>query len=254
VVLITGASSGIGRASAIAFVRRGYRVIAVARSETQLRSLAEDCDAARLPTIVADVTDAASVEAMVGRVLGEHGLPDVVVANAGVGLDALFTRTSDAALRAVFEVNVFGVVRTIRPFIGPMIERGSGRLLLISSIVGKRGTPHYSAYSASKFALHGLADALRAELVGTNVSVGLVDPSSTESRFQDNLLRDGPQQNRSRPRRHTAESVADAIVRMAESRRREVILGFEAKLLHWANVVAPGFVDRLLAKKLRRSE
>ena len=135
-----------------------------------------------------------------------------------------------------------------------MIERGSGRILFVSSIVGKRGTPYYSAYSASKFALHGLADALRAELVGTNVSVGLVDPSSTESHFQDNLLRDGPQQNRSRPRRHSAEAVADAIVRMAESRRREVILGFEAKLLHWANVVAPGFVDRLLAKKLRRSE
>jgi short-subunit dehydrogenase len=250
-VLITGASSGIGRAAAIAFARRGYRVIAVARNEAKLRSVAEDCGTERVATIVADVTDAPSVEAMVGRVLGEHGLPDVIVANAGVGLDALFTRTSDAALKAVFEVNVFGLVRTVRPFIGPMIDRGSGRVLLISSIVGKRGIPHYSAYSASKFALHGLADALRAELVGTGVSVGLVDPASTDSDFQDNLLRDGPQQNRSRLRRHSAESVAEAIVRMAESRRREVLLGLEAKLLHWASVLVPGFVDRLLAKKLR---
>ena len=91
-------------------------------------------------------------------ILAKHGAPDVIVANAGIGMDAPFIHTSDDLLKRVFDVNVFGVVRTIRPFVPAMIARGSGRILIVSSVVGKRGVPSYAAYSASKFALHGLAD------------------------------------------------------------------------------------------------
>jgi dehydrogenase/reductase SDR family protein 7B len=252
-VLITGASSGIGRATAVEFIRAGDRVVAVARDAARLEALRDTLEAgSNLTPIVADVTDPVAVDAMAQRVQSEIGIPDVVVANAGIGLDALFTETRDDALRAVFEVNVFGCVRTVRPFVTPMIERGSGRILLISSIVGKRGTPHYAAYSASKFALHGLADALRVELLGSGVSVGLICPSSTTTEFQQHLLREGPAQNRVRPRRHSPESVARAIVKMADSRRREIVLGFEAKLLCVADAIAPGLVDRILARALIR--
>ena len=143
-VLITGASAGIGRAAAQAFVREGALVCGVARSAESLETLKQQAGGpGKLVTVVADVTDADSMNALVDRVVTGWGVPQVVVANAGIGLDARFAETSDAALRSVFEVNVFGLVRTVRPFIPGMLERGSGRILLISSIVGKRGTPHY---------------------------------------------------------------------------------------------------------------
>ena len=252
-VLITGASSGIGRATVREFVSAGARVAGVARDRERLESLAAELGGpSRRIAGEGDVTDAAGMARLATQVLAEIGLPDVVVANAGIGLDALFTETTDEALRSVFEVNVFGLVRSVRPFLPKMLERGSGRILFVSSIVGKRGTPHYSAYSASKFALHGMADALRAEIYGSGVSVGLVCPSATTTEFRDRLLREGPSQRRMRPRTHTAESVARAIVRMAGSRRREVILGVEAKLLAVVDTIAPGFVDWILARALTR--
>jgi len=250
-VLITGASAGIGRAATRAFVARGDQVIAVARQVDRLNELVEELGTDHVIPVAADVGDAESMQAMVAAV-ESGGAPYIIVANAGIGLDALFVETSDEALRSVFEVNVFGVVRTLRPFLPAMISRGSGRIVIVSSIVGKRGTPHYSAYSASKFALHGMADSMRSELWKTGVSVGLICPSSTSTEFQDNLLRSGPGQKRVRPRTHTAESVAATIVRMADSRRREMILGFEARLLWIADAIAPGFIDGLLARMLTK--
>jgi short-subunit dehydrogenase len=251
-VLITGASTGIGKASSVAFIESGARVVGLARSLDKLAELSRELGGdTRFKPVQADVTDPEAMRTAAAEVIAEVGVPDVVVANAGVGLDALFQNTSDEALRRVFDVNVFGLVRTVRPFVPGMLERGSGRILLISSIVGKRGIPYYSAYSASKFALHGLAEALRTELHGSGVTVGLVCPSSTESEFSDRLLREGPGQRRVRARRHSAESVARAIVEMAGSRRREIVLSSEAKLLAFASVVAPGLVDRLLARMLR---
>jgi short-subunit dehydrogenase len=253
-VLITGASAGIGLAVARVFVARGDRVIGIARSAERLDAIATELGGPeRFLAVPADVADGPSMDRAARRILGEVGCPDVIVANAGIGLDALFQNTSDDALRSVFEVNVFGVFRTVRPFLPAMVRRGSGRIVVVSSIVGERGIPFYSAYSASKFALSGMADALRAEIAGTGVSVGLVCPTTTESEFQSRLLREGPGQHRVRLRRHSAQSVARAIVAMARSRRRKRILSLEGKLLAYAGRLAPGLVDRFLARTLRRS-
>jgi short-subunit dehydrogenase len=249
-VLITGASRGIGWAAAVEFARRGDRVVAVARDRERLDALAAGHGS--VVPVPADVTDAASMQAMVRRVQQQCGVPDVVVANAGIGLDALFVETTDDALQRLFEANVVGVFRTVRPFLQPMIDRGSGRILIVSSIVGKRGVPHYAGYSASKFALHGAADALRSELWGTGVSVGLVCPSSTDTEFRQHALSVGPQQHQVRLVRRPAQYVARAIVSMAGSRRREMILGAEAKAMTFVNALAPGLIDWLLARTLTR--
>lgn len=250
-VLITGASSGIGRAAVKAFVNAGALVLAVARSKERLDALsAEIGGPPRVTTFVTDVADGPAMEALARSVLAGPGLPDVIVANAGIGMDARFADTCDDALRRVFEVNVFGVVRTIRPFLPPMIARGSGRILMVSSAVGKRGVPNYAAYSGSKFALHGMADALRPELVGTGVTVGIVCPSSTTTEFAERKLRAGPPQANVRVQRHSAESVAAALVRMARSTRREIVLSPEAKLMNAMNRLAPGILDWILAKAL----
>ena len=250
-VLITGASAGIGRAAAHAFVAEGAVVLAVARSKDRLQSLSAELGGpAHVATFVADVADGPAMDALAREVLAGHGVPDVIIANAGLGLDARFESTSDEDLRKVFEVNVFGVVRTIRPFLPGMVARGSGRILMVSSAVGKRGVPSYTAYSGSKFALHGMADALRPELVGTGVTLGVVCPSSTTTEFEDRKLREGPAQVRVRLQRHSAESVARALVRMSRSKRREVVLSPEAKLMVLMDHLAPGILDRILAKVL----
>ena len=252
-VLITGASSGIGRAAAKAFVDAGAVVVAVARSKDRLDALAVELGGpAHVVTFVADVADGAAMEALARAVLAGPGVPDVIVANAGIGLDARFEDTSDDMLRRVFEVNVFGVVRTIRPFLPAMVGKGRGRILIVSSAVGKRGTPHYAAYSGSKFALHGMADALRPELLGTGVSVGIVCPSSTTTEFSDRKLHAGPPQVNVRLQKHSAESVAKALLRMARSTRREMVLSPEAKLMTVLNWLSPGLLDWILAKTLVR--
>ncbi len=227
-------------------------MIGLARSAERLAAVASELGGpAHFVAVAGDVADGAAMDCAAQRILDEIGTPDVIVANAGIGLDALFQNTTDAALRAVFEVNVFGVYRSIRPFLPAMLRRGTGRIVIVSSVVGERGIPFYSAYSASKFALSGMCDALRPELAGTGVTVGLICPTTTESEFQARLLREGPSQRRVRLRRHRAESVADAIVALARSRRRKHVLTIEGKLLAWAGRFAPGLVDRLLARTLR---
>ena len=250
-VLITGASSGIGLAAAKAFVDKGAIVLAVARSKDRLDALAAELGGpARVATFVADVTDGPGMEALAQVVLAAHGVPDVIVANAGIGIDARFAATTDDAWRTIFEVNVFGVVRTIRPFLPGMIARGRGRIVIVSSAVGKRGVPNYAAYSGSKFALHGMADSLRPELSGTGVTVGIICPSSTTTNFEERKLRAGPPQVRVRVQHHSPESVARALVRMARGTRREMILSPEAKLMNAMNRLAPGVLDWILAKVL----
>jgi short-subunit dehydrogenase len=250
-VLVTGASSGIGRAAAKAFAGAGASVLVVARSEEKLDALAAEIGGPpKAVPLPADVADGASMAALAEEVLLRYGPPDVIVAGAGIGMDARFAETSDDDFRRVLEVNVLGVLRTIRPFLPAMVARGSGRILLISSVVGKRGVPNYTAYSASKFALHGMADALRPELYGTGVTVGIVCPSSTSTEFDTRKIRAGIAQPRVRVQRHTPESVAAALVRMARSTRREVVLSVEGKFMSWANRWAPGLLDIVLAKAL----
>lgn len=251
-ILVTGASAGIGRATALALVSEGATVYATARSREGLDSLgASATGPGKIVPIVADVTDTPAMESVAARVLADGGAPDVVIANAGIGLDALFQNTTDDNLRTVLDVNVLGVYRTVRPFVEPMVRRGKGRILFISSVVGKRGTPNYSAYSASKFALRGMSDALRVEIWGSGVTVGIVCPSSTTTEFRERMLRAGVSQKSFRINRHTPESVARSILRMARWTRRELVLSPEGKLMGVVNTLAPWLLDRILAKALK---
>ncbi len=251
-VLITGASAGIGKVTAQEFVREGARVIGTGRNRERLDAVRDEIGAGKFVPIVADVADAGSMASMVTRIVGEVGLPDIVIANAGIGHDAHFVDTSEEAWRELFETNVFGVVRTVRPFVPGMIERGSGRVLLISSVVGKRGIPHYAAYSASKFALDGLADVLRVELVGTGVTLGTIYPSSTVSEFQDRTQRVGLERKPKRPKRHPTIKVARAILSMAGSRRPEMLLSFEGNFMAVVDKISPRLVDWILSRVLQR--
>jgi len=184
-VLITGATTGIGKHAAIALARKGHRVFATGRNATALERLVADAATPNLETLRLDVTDTGSIaEAAreVGRRTDGEGV-FALVNNAGYGLAGPLEEISDANLRAQFDTNVFGLMAVTRAFLPRMRERGAGRIVNVSSSGGRVSIPFFGAYHASKFAVEALSDALRMELAGAGIRVVLIEPGPIESEF-----------------------------------------------------------------------
>ena len=179
--LLTGCSSGIGRAAALRFARAGWRVTATAREVSAIDDLA----AQGIATRALDVLDPAACE----RVLHEAGPLDALVNNAGYGLLGPVEELSDEALRRQFEVNVFAVLRLCRLALPAMRDRGRGRVVIVGSCVGRFTYPMGGAYCATKHALESLCDAMRVEVAPFGVRVVLVQPGPIATRFKDNAAR-----------------------------------------------------------------
>jgi short-subunit dehydrogenase len=176
-VFVTGASSGIGAALARHYARRGATLGLVARRAAELERIAAELAPAGVWIRAVDVRDAAAMADAAEGYIAEHGLPDVVVANAGVSRGTLAEHAEDlAAFREVFDTNVAGIVHAFHPFIAPMRERGRGTLAGIASVAGFRGLPGAAAYSASKSAAITLLESLRVELRPSGVAVVTVCP------------------------------------------------------------------------------
>lgn len=176
-VWITGASSGIGEALARAFVQAGANVILSARRVDELERVKRSCNANdRISILPFDLADADSLPAVAERALALRGGIDLLVNNGGISQRALAKDTKLDVDRRIMEVNYFSAVALTKAVLPNMLLRGRGRIVAVSSVVGYVGTPMRSAYSASKHALHGFFESLRAELNGTGVSVTLVCP------------------------------------------------------------------------------
>jgi NAD(P)-dependent dehydrogenase (short-subunit alcohol dehydrogenase family) len=184
-VLVTGASSGIGKASALELASRGQAVFAAARRASELEELARLNE--RIEAGPLDVTDAASVSAAVGRVdeLSSGYGVDVLVNCAGYALGGPVEALSGEAVEHQFQTNVFGLLDVTRAFLPRMRERRSGRIVNVSSVVGRVVFPGMGVYSATKFALEALSDALRMELAPFGVSVVLVEPGFVNTEIGD---------------------------------------------------------------------
>ncbi|HET9007844.1 MAG TPA: SDR family oxidoreductase, partial [Actinomycetes bacterium] len=181
-ILITGASSGIGREAAMRLVRAGHLVLAGGRRPDALAGLARAAGG-RLEPVVLDVTDPASVEAareLVERRTGGRGL-DVLVNNAGYALPGPLEALADADLRRLFDTNVFGLLAVTRAFVPAMRERGAGRVVNVGSIMGRVAMPLLGAYNASKHAVAAATAALRMELAPFGVTVVLVEPGAVRT-------------------------------------------------------------------------
>lgn len=178
-VFITGASSGIGQALAARYHRAGWRLALVARRVDEMKSWADaqGISASSYEIYSADVSVIDSIVAAGQACLQRQGVPDVVIANAGVsvGVDTALREDLDTMAR-VFATNTVGAAATFQPFITPMVQRGSGRLVGIASVAGIRGLPGHGAYCASKAALISYCESLRGELRGTGVGVSTIGP------------------------------------------------------------------------------
>lgn len=190
-ILITGASAGIGRHAALHLARLGHRVIATARRLPPLDDLAVEAAGLPLETLMLDVTSPESIEAAraeVDRRTGGRGV-DVLINNAGFGQFGPLELVGDAELRRQFETNVFGLLAVTRAFVPRMRERGSGRVVNVSSIGGRLTFPFAGAYHASKYAVEAMSDALRKELGLFGIEVVLIEPGPVQTEFAGTAVR-----------------------------------------------------------------
>jgi NAD(P)-dependent dehydrogenase (short-subunit alcohol dehydrogenase family) len=191
-VLITGATAGIGRRTALYLWERGFHVIATGRRASALDELCLEAGKDRFSTLVLDVTDPDAItnaRGFVDQLTDGYGL-DVLVNNAAYGQGGPLELVPDDMLRRQFDTNVFGLMAVVRAFLPAMRERGSGRIINISSIAGKLVAPFLGVYDATKFAVEGLSDALRRELRPFGVLVVLVEPGAIRTDF-DVIEREG---------------------------------------------------------------
>ena len=187
-VLITGASSGLGEATALYLAAKGYRVIGTSRSAGRLASLENEAAARDISVVGAelDINSDPEVASAIPKLVDEHGPVDVLVNNAGYGLWGPTQAVSMSELKAQFETNFFGAFRMIKAVLPGMVERKRGTIVNVSSVLGRLGTPFNGAYSASKFALEGLSESLRVELWPLGVRVALIEPGYFPTAFRKN--------------------------------------------------------------------
>jgi short-subunit dehydrogenase len=238
VVLVTGASRGIGAEIARQAATRGAKCGLVARTQTDLDKVRDDlkCTCA---TAVADVADRAQVDAAIKKITEELGPIDVAVVNAGVGLHGPFIDADVADLDRVMRTNYMGSVHVLKAVIPSMIERRSGHIAVIGSISGRMGSPFEAGYSASKFAITGLTEALSIELLPFNINVTLVSPGPTTTNFFE---ASGHPYDRERPKPQSPAHVAAVTVRAIERNQRDKFASaFMRQALITKTLIPPAF-------------
>ncbi|MCE5278389.1 MAG: SDR family oxidoreductase [Planctomycetaceae bacterium] len=254
VAIITGASSGIGMEIALAYAAKGYAVVLAARRARRLETIAEACRAAhphaQAMVAATDVADESQVRHLVTAAQQAFGRIDVMVNNAGYGHFGLVHEIDTRELREIFDVNFFGVFYGCKAVAPIMIAQGSGHIFNISSVLGKRGSPFYGAYSASKFAICGLTDSLRVELRPMGVRVTSVCPGLIETEFSEHVV-NSPDRAKSeffkKIRRMPAAVAARKIVALTGKNRPEIVLTAGGKFLTCIAALSPRLTDKMMA-------
>ena len=251
VVLLTGASDGIGAASARSFHRRGARLVLVARSSDKLARVAAEAGGAE--AIVGDITNPGVQRRAVDAALGRFGRVDVLVNNAGVGMYIPAYQADMAQVRGMYELNVFAVLEMVQLVVPHMRSAGGGMIVNVSSIAGKVPLPWFTNYTATKFALCATTDTLRIELAPFNIRCVTVCPGYVKTGFQDHSLAGRPPDRLWTMKKFaiTAEQCAEALVRGVEREKRTVNTPAIGALLQPLYVLAPGLADRILTRIYR---
>ncbi len=259
VIIITGASSGIGRACASAFFKRGARLALVARTESKLIELANSIQhlGGEAMYVVADVSNESDCAKMIGNVVDRYGQIDVLVNNAGISMRALFLDLDLADFKKVMNINFYGTVYTTKYALTHILAR-QGSVVGVSSIAGHKGLPARTAYSASKFAMRGFLEALRIENLKKGLHVLIASPGFTASNIRQNALNSSGENQQESPRNETkmmsAEEVSERIVIAVQKRQNSIVLTSQGKFLVFLNKFLPSLVDRLVFRSLSKEK
>lgn len=262
VVVVTGASAGIGAELARQLAAGGARLALAARDAARLEEVAAECRerGGRALVVPTDVAEEAQCRALVERTVAEYGRLDTLVNNAGIGMWARFDEITDLSIfERVMRVNYLGSVYCTHHAL-PHLKRSRGRIVGVSSLTGKTGVPTRSAYAASKHAMAGLFDSLRIELDGSGVSVTMIYPGFVATEIRERAFGpDGrPLGAGNSPVRErevmTVEECARQIVEAAAARRREVVMTARAKVGMWLKLIAPGAVDRIARRAIAQGK
>ena len=225
-------------------------MVLCARRKERLSGLAEQIRTAGGKAIVVagDVADAECRRSLIAHCEQHLGGLDILINNAGIGAMGRFDEADSERMRQIFEVNFFALAELIRISL-PMLKRADDPIIVnISSVLGHRGAPLKSEYCASKFAVHGFSDSIRAELASDGIEVLLVSPSTTDSEFFDASIEDQTNKDWKKRGAMPPEIVAAKTIRAIRKRRHEIILTFGGRILVWLDRLIPGLANRLMAK------
>ncbi|MBI3537964.1 MAG: SDR family oxidoreductase [Chloroflexi bacterium] len=258
VVIITGASSGIGEELAYQLAAQGAWLTLAARDESRLNAVAAECRqrGGRARVVKTDVTAPKECETMIAATVKEYARVDTLVNNAGVGMWARFEDVTDLSLfEKIMRVNYLGSVYCTS-YALPHLKKSRGRIVAVSSLTGKTGVPTRSGYAASKHALGGFLDSLRVELLDTGVTITIAFPDFVATPIRkSNFGADGKPLQTSPMNELNLMSVEECarhIVRGMETRAREIVMTPRGKIIGWAKIIAPSLVDRLTRAAIAR--
>jgi NAD(P)-dependent dehydrogenase (short-subunit alcohol dehydrogenase family) len=247
--VITGATSGIGRETALQFARGGVSVVVAGRREERLRQLVSEIESAggRAFGVVTDVAEQAQVDHLIESAVDRFGRIDTLVNNAGVAFAGRFDQMTLEDFRRVMDVNFWGAVYASKAVVALMRkQRGGGVIINVSSIFGKRGVPFQTAYCASKFALAGFSEALRAEVMSDGIDVSTIFPGAVETEIFESAANQTGMELPSFVPKFPAKALARIIVQTARFPQPEVVMALDAQAINFFNTLAPGLMDLAL--------
>lgn len=253
-MIVTGASSGIGEACAKAFSKAGARVVLAARNQTELERVGKSLVGDYL-AVPCDITREDDCQALVNKTIDHFSQLDILVNNAGISMRARFMDCKMEVLEQVMQTNFWGAVYCSK-YALPHLLKTRGSIAVISTTAGFVGLPGRTAYSASKFALHGFFDTLRSEHLDDGLHVSMIFPGFTASNIRKNALNgDGKKQGNS-PRDEdsmiSAETVADGVLYSISARKRQVLIGGQSKLIWWLRMFFPAWLEGAIHRRMKK--
>lgn len=261
-IIITGGSSGIGKATARKFASLGGNVFIVARDQKKLDSALEEISLAKIDdnqvfaAFSADVTDYQQVEKIINQVVEKYGPPDILVNSAGYAYPGYIEELPLEIIEDTMKIDFFGTFHTIKAVLPYMMKRKSGHIANISSLAGLKGIFGYSGYSAAKFAVCGLSEVLRSELMPYNISVSVLCPPDTDTpqlKYEDQFKPIETKMVSGSVKVMSPEKVAEAFVKGIVRKKYLIIPGFDSKLFVTLNRIFPPLVNWIIKGRLKKA-